>query len=280
MNAFIKAYMRHKGGVIGLVVLVLIILLALLAPLLYPGDPWDMVNGPFMPPGTEDALLGTDTLGRDIAAGIAHGARVSLMLGFISTVVAALIGVTLGALAGYNGGKIDQAIMGLTELFQTVPTFLLSVVLVAVLTPSIGTIVAAVAIVSWPALTRLVRAEFMSLRSREFVQAARLAGQSSTRIIFTQILPNSLAPVIVMGSLMTASAILLESGLSFMGLGDPNLMSWGYIIGAGRTVIRDAWWVSVFPGLAIMISVLALSLIGEALNDALNPKLNGRSATK
>lgn len=280
MNTFIKAYLRHKGGVIGLVVLVTILLLALLAPVLYPGDPWDMVNGPFMPPGTDDALLGTDTLGRDIAAGIAHGARVSLMLGFVSTLVAALIGVTLGALAGYNGGKVDQAIMGVTELFQTVPTFLLAVVLVAVLTPSIGTIVTAVAIVSWPALTRLVRAEFMSLRSREFVQAARLAGQSSARIIFTQILPNSLAPVIVMGSLMTASAILLESGLSFMGLGDPNLMSWGYIIGAGRTVIRDAWWVSVFPGLAIMASVLSLSLIGEALNDALNPKLNGRSASK
>ena len=280
MNAFLKAYGRHKGGVIGLVVLALICALALLAPLLYPGNPWDMVDGPFMPPLTAGVPLGTDTLGRDIAAGIAHGARVSLMLGFISTVVAALIGITLGAIAGYSGGKVDQAIMGVTELFQTIPTFLLAVVLVAVLTPSISTIVAAVAIVSWPALTRLVRAEFMSLRSREFVQAARLSGQSSARIIFTQILPNSLAPVIVMGSLMTASAILLESGLSFMGLGDPNLMSWGYIIGAGRTVIRDAWWMSVFPGVAIMLTVLSLSLIGEALNDALNPKLNGRSTPK
>jgi peptide/nickel transport system permease protein len=280
MKAFTKAYMRHTGGVIGLVVLILIGLLALFAPLLYPGNPWDMVDGPFMPPLTEGALLGTDTLGRDIAAGIAHGARVSLMLGFISTLVAAFIGITLGAIAGYSGGKVDQAIMGITELFQTIPTFLLAVVLVAVLTPSISTIVAAVAIVSWPALTRLVRAEFMSLRSREFVQAARLSGQSSSRIIFTQILPNSLAPVIVMGSLMTASAILLESGLSFMGLGDPNLMSWGYIIGAGRTVIRDAWWMSVFPGVAIMLTVLSLSLIGEALNDALNPKLNGRSTPK
>lgn len=280
MRDFIKAYCRHKGGVIGLVVLTLILLLAILAPVIYPGNPWDMVNGPFMPPLTEGALLGTDTLGRDIAAGIAHGARVSLMLGFVSTLVAASIGVTLGAIAGYSGGKVDQAIVGVTELFQTIPTFLLAVVLVAVLTPSIGTIIAAVALVSWPSLTRLVRAEFMSLRTREFVQAARLAGQSRARIIFTQILPNSIAPVIVMGSLMTASAILLESGLSFMGLGDPNLMSWGYIIGAGRTVIRDAWWVSVFPGFAIMLTVLSLSLIGEALNDAMNPKLNGRSTPK
>lgn len=280
MKSFLKAYARHTGGVIGAVILALVVLLAILAPAFYPGDPWDMVDAPFMPPGTAGVLLGTDTLGRDIAAGIAHGARVSLLLGFVSTLVAACIGVTLGALAGYNGGKVDQFIMGVTELFQTIPTFLLAVVLVAVLKPSIGTIVAAVAIVSWPALTRLVRAEFMSLRSREFVQAARLAGQSSSRIIFTQILPNGLAPVIVLSSLMTASAILLESGLSFMGLGDPNLMSWGYIIGAGRTVIRDAWWMSVFPGFAIMLTVLSLSLIGEALNDALNPKLNGRSTAK
>lgn len=273
MRKFFYAFARHKGGVIGLVLLLLICILALFAPLLFPGSPWDMVNAPFLPPLTEGALLGTDTLGRDVAAGIAHGSRVSLMLGVVSTVVAALIGVTLGAIAGYNGGKVDQAIMGLTELFQTIPTFLLAIVLVAVLTPTITTIVITVAVVSWPALARLVRAEFLSLRSREFVQAANLAGQSSTRIIVTQILPNSLSPVIVMGSMMVASAILLESGLSFMGLGDPNLMSWGYIIGASRSVIREAWWMSVFPGIAIMLAVLSLSLIGEALNDALNPKL-------
>ncbi|MCM2251661.1 MAG: ABC transporter permease [Ramlibacter sp.] len=277
MKSFVSAYVRHKAGVAGLIVLLVACAVALAAPLLYPGNPWDMVNGPFLPPGTDGALLGTDTLGRDIAAGLVHGARVSLLLGVVSTAVAVVIGVALGAVAGYCGGKVDQIVMAVTEIFQTIPTFLLAVVLVAVLTPSIRTIVLAVAIVSWPALARLVRAEFMALRSREFVQAARLAGQSNTRIVFSQILPNSLSPVIVMGSMMVASAILLESGLSFMGLGDPNLMSWGYIIGASRSVIREAWWMSVFPGIAIALTVLALSLIGEALNDALNPKLQAKA---
>jgi len=279
MKSFIKAFMRHKAGCAGFVVLLLICILALAAPWLYPGDPWDMVDAPFQPPFEGDTLLGTDTLGRDIAAGIVHGARVSLALGAVSALVATLIGVTLGGIAGYVGGKTDQILVGVIEVFQTIPIFLLAVVLVAVLTPSIETIVVSVAIVCWPPLARLVRAEFMSLRSREFVQAAHLSGQSGTRIMLTQILPNSLSPVIVMGSMMVATAILLESGLSFLGLGDPNLMSWGYIIGASRSVIRDAWWMSVFPGMAIALTVLSLSLIGEAVNDALNPKLaHGRAA--
>lgn len=274
MRAFLGAYARHKGGVIGLICLAVVSATGLTASFWFPLSPWDMVDGPFMPPLTPGAWLGTDTLGRDVAAGIAYGARVSLILGLVSTLAAALLGTALGAIAGYFGGKVDQWLMGVVELFQTVPSFLLAVVLVAVLTPSIETIVFTIAIVSWPSLARLVRAEFMSLRSREFVQAAVLSGQSSARIIVTQILPNSLSPIIVSASLMVASAILLESGLSFLGLGDPNMMSWGYIIGSSRSAIREAWWMSVFPGLAIMLTVLALNLIGEALNDALNPKLS------
>jgi peptide/nickel transport system permease protein len=153
------------------------------------------------------------------------------------------------------------------------------VVLVAILTPNMATVIFAIAVVSWPPLARLVRAEFMSLKNREFVQAAMLSGQSNLRIILTQILPNSLSPVIVSGSLMIASSILLESALSFLGLGDPNAMTWGYIIGASRSVLRDAWWMSVFPGVAILLTVLSLNLIGEALNDALNPKLARRRTT-
>src|SRR6218665_1119868 len=179
MKSFLVSYARHKGGVIGFVVLLCITIVAVLAPVLFPDSPWDMVNAPFMPPMTEGPLLGTDTLGRDIAAGIAYGARVSLILGVISTVVATLLGTALGATAGYFGGRVDQALMGFTELFQTIPSFLLAVVLVAILTPSMATIAITVAIVSWPPLARLVRAEFMSLRSREFVQAATLSGQSS-----------------------------------------------------------------------------------------------------
>jgi peptide/nickel transport system permease protein len=191
-------------------------------------------------------------------------------------VAAVLFGVTLGAVAGYAGGILDDAIMRFTELFQTVPGFVLAVVLVAIFTPSIVSIVAAIAIVSWPPVTRVVRAEFLSLRSREFVQAAEVLGRSRFAIVFQEILPNALSPIIVLASLMIASAILLESSLSFLGLGDPNMMSWGFMIGAGRSVIRLAWWMSVFPGLAIFLTVLALNLVGEGLNDALNPRVSRR----
>jgi peptide/nickel transport system permease protein len=271
---FLGRFARNKGAVIGAVMLAAIALLALLAPVLFPGSPWDIDGRPFQRPFESLAApLGTDTLGRDIAAGIAHGARVTLLLSLVSTAVALSIGVALGAFAGYYGGVVDDAIMRFTEFFQTIPNFILLVVLVAIFTPSIASIVVAIGVVSWPPLARIVRGEFLSLRSREFVQAAVVIGQSNLRIIFTQVLPNSLAPVIVSASLMVATAVLLESALSFLGLGDPNLMSWGYMIGAARTVLRQAWWMSFFPGVAIALTVLALNLVGEGLSDALNPRL-------
>jgi peptide/nickel transport system permease protein len=166
--------------------------------------------------------------------------------------------------------------MRVTEFFQTIPNFVLLIVLVALFTPSVASIVVAIGVVSWPPVARIVRGEFLSLRAREFVQAAVLLGESDTRIIATQILPNALSPIIVSASLLVATSILLESALSFLGLGDPNLMSWGYMIGAARTLIRRAWWMSVFPGLAIVLTVLALNLIGDGLNDALNPRISRR----
>ncbi len=235
-----------------------------------------MQGAPFAHPGEEGFWLGSDSLGRDVAADIAYGSYVSLLVGAVSTAVALALGVVLGALAGYAGGWVDDVIMRFTEFFQTVPSFILAVVLVAIFTPSIASIVAAIAIVSWPPVTRVVRAEFMTLRTREFVQAAEVLGRSRAAIVFREILPNALSPIIVLASLMVASAILLESALSFLGLGDPNLMSWGFMIGAGRSVIRLAWWMSVFPGLAIFLTVLALNLVGEGLSDALNPRLARR----
>jgi peptide/nickel transport system permease protein len=272
--SFLKRFARNRGALIGLAILVAVIAFALLAPSLYPQSPWRMVGRPFMAPlALERFPLGTDTLGRDIAAGMVHGARVSLMIGVVSTLVALLIGVPLGAVAGYAGGFIDDALMRFTEFFQTIPSFALAIVLVAILQPALGSIVLAIGIVSWPPVARLVRGEVLSLRTREYVQAAVTIGQSTPRIIFSQILPNTIAPIIVLGSLMIGSAILLESALSFLGLGDPNLMSWGYMVGAGRTRLIDAWWISFFPGLAIFLTVLALNLAGEGLNDALNPRL-------
>ena len=276
---FLKRFARNRGAVVGLGLLLILVVFALIAPYWYPQSPWRVVGRPFVPPFTLERLpLGTDTLGRDIAAGLVHGARVSLMIGVVSTLVALLIGVPLGAVAGYAGGLVDDLLMRFTEFFQTIPSFALAIVLVAILQPSLSSIVLAIGIVSWPPVARLVRGEVLSLRTREYVLAAVTLGQSTPRIIFSQVLPNAVAPIVVLGSLMIASAVLLESALSFLGLGDPNQMSWGYMIGAGRARLLDAWWISFFPGLAIFLAVLALNLAGEGLNDALNPRLSrGRS---
>jgi len=276
MSDFWRRYRRNKGAVVGLAGLLLVLLVAATAPLLFPGSPWDMAGAPFMPPGEMGMLLGSDSLGRDVAAGIAHGARISLMVGAVSTVAALSVGVTLGAVAGYCGGLVDDLVMRFTEFFQTIPSFVLAILLVAIFTPSISSVVAAIAIVSWPPVARVVRAEFLSLRGREFVQAAEVLGKSRLSIVLGDILPNALSPIIVLASLMVATAILLESALSFLGLGDPNLMTWGFLIGSGRSVIRIAWWMSVFPGLAIFVTVLSLNLVGEGLSDALNPRLARR----
>jgi peptide/nickel transport system permease protein len=230
-----------------------------------------------MPPFQDKSvLLGTDTLGRDIAAGLAHGAYVSLLVGFVSTIVSLAIGIPIGAAAGYFGGWVDDILSRITEFFQVIPSFAFAIVLVAIFQPSITSIIVAIALVSWPPVARLLRGEVMSLKRREFIEAAQLSGQSGFTIIWRQILPNTISPVIVLASMMVATAILTESALDFMGLGDPNVMSWGYIIGAGRTVLQQAWWISFFPGLAILLTVLAFNLIGEGLNDALNPRLNKR----
>ncbi len=278
MRDFWKRFRYNRGAVIGLIILALVILAAILAPVLFPQSPWKMVQRPFLPPFTQDGLLlGTDALGRDVLSGLAHGAYVSLLVGLVSTIVALAIGVPVGACAGYFAGRTDDALMRFTEFFQTIPSFALAIVLLAIFQPSLTFVIIAIAVVSWPPVARLVRGEVLSLRTREFVEAATLSGLGNTQIILRHILPNALPPIIVLASLMIAQAILLESSLSFLGLGDPNIMSWGYMIGAARTVIRTAWWLSFLPGMAILLTVLALNLIGEGLNDALNPRLTRKS---
>jgi len=272
-----KRFARNRGAVIGLGILVVVVLVALIGPMIYAQSPWRMVGRPFLPPFDQAGMpLGTDAVGRDVLVGLIHGARVSLMVGLVSTAVALLIGVPVGALAGYFGGWIDDALMRFTEFFQTIPSFALAIVLLAIFQPSLFYIILTIAIVSWPPVARLVRGEVLSLRTREYIEAAILSGQTNFQIILRQVLPNALPPIIVLASLMVATAILLESSLSFLGLGDPNVMSWGYMIGAARTVLRTAWWLSFIPGIAILLTVLALNLIGEGLNDALNPRLQRR----
>lgn len=274
---FWRLFARNRGAVIGLVILVLITFMAITAPLFFPADPFALVGKSMSAPGQNGYLLGSDSLGRDVAAGIAHGAKTSLLIGLLATLVAVGVGIVMGALAGYYGGIIDNLLMRVTEMFQTIPSFIFAILLVAIMKPSIESIVIAIAVVSWPAVARLVRGEFLSLRNREFVQACHTLGMSDARIILGEILPNCLSPIIVIGSLMVATAILIESGLAFLGLGDPNIMSWGFQIGAGRTLLRSAWWVCTFPGIAILLTVLAINLVGEGINDALNPRLRERT---
>ncbi|WP_068297971.1 ABC transporter permease [Pararhodobacter sp. CCB-MM2] len=274
MPQFLKTFLRRPAGAVGLTLLALVTAMAIFAPLIYPASPWEMSGIPFSQPGENGMLMGADTLGRDIAAGVVHGARISIVIGIASTLTALLIGVTLGCVAGYAGGALDSAIVRFTEIFQTIPNFVLAILLVAILTPSIATIILAIGLVSWPPLARLTRAQVRSVSTREFVQAARCQGQSTLSVVVRHVLPNAISPIIVLGAMTVAAAILIEAALSFMGLGDPNYMSWGYMIGAGRTVIRQAWWMSVFPGLAILTTVIAINLVGEALNDALNPRIS------
>jgi len=271
-RALARRFLRHRGAVVGVAILAMVVLVAMFAGLLFPGDPFQSVARPFERPFGEH-LLGTDLLGRSVAAGIAHGARASLAIGITATLVAMLIGTALGAFSGYFGGRIDYALMRVTEFFQTIPTFLFAIVLVAILSPSMANLIIAIALVSWPPIARLVRGEFLAMRAREFVQACISVGMSDLRIMFGQILPNCLSPIIVTGSLMVATAILTESALAFLGLGDPNVISWGFMIGAGRTHLRTAWWLTAIPGIAILFTVLAINLVGEGLNDALNPRL-------
>ncbi|AIU87574.1 ABC transporter permease [Pectobacterium odoriferum] len=275
----VRAFIRNPAGMAGLLLLITVFLMAAFAPLLYSGDPLDMVAQPFLWPGENpDFPLGTDSMGRDVAAGIVHGSQVSLQIGFSAVIVSLLIGTVVGALAGYFGGRVDDLLVHITELFQTFPTFLLVVVLVAIGSPSVTLISLAIGIASWPTIARLVRAEFRSLRESDFVLAARSQGFSSLRIIFQEMLPNALPSIIVTTSVMVASAILIESALSFLGFGDPNRVSWGSMIGAGRESLRTAWFLTALPGTALVLTVLSLNLVGDALNDALNPRLRGRSA--
>ncbi|WPB55650.1 ABC transporter permease [Xylophilus sp. GOD-11R] len=279
MKKFMRRFVANRGAALGLVLLLIVILAGACASFVFEESPWSMVADPLLKPFQDPAYpLGTDMLGRDIAAGLLYGARVSLMIGVVSTAVAVLFGILVGALAGYHGGRTDDLLMRGTEFFQTIPQLAMALVLVAIFKPSIYSIVGAISMVSWPPVARLVRSEFMTLKQREFVQAAIVIGQTPGRIIFSQILPNAASPIIVTASLMTATAILTESSMSFLGLGDRNLMSWGFMIGASRTMLREAPWMSLWPGLAIMLTVLSINLIGEGLNDALNPQLRKRGA--
>ncbi len=269
-----RRFKRNKLAVGGGILVLLLFIIAFLAPLLSPYDPGEINVKNILLSPSKAHLLGTDELGRDILSRMIWASRISLKVGFVAMGIAILIGIILGALAGYYGGRIDNLIMRFVDIMLCFPTFFLILAVIAILEPSITNIMVVIGITSWPGIARLLRAEFLSLKEREFVAAARALGASDRRIIFRHILPNALAPVVVAATLGVAGAILTESALSFLGIGvQPPIPSWGNILTSGKAYIDLAWWLSLFPGIAILVTVLGYTLLGEGLKDALNPRL-------
>jgi peptide/nickel transport system permease protein len=271
-----RIFSRNRGSVLGAFVLAVLFALAILAPMLLRFEAGRIDVGPSMAPPSLIHLMGTDELGRDVFSRASAGLSVSLMVGFGAATISTFLGIVIGGLAGFFGHSIDALLMRLTEIFQVIPRFFLAVLLVAFFGASILNILVAIAVLSWPEIARLVRGEFLSLRSRQFVDAARVAGASRTSLIFGEILPNALGPVVVNATLMVGQAMLLEAGLSYLGLGDPTKASLGQMLQEAQQIMRSAWWTTAFPGLFIFLAVLSLNLVGDGLTDVLNPRSRGR----
>jgi peptide/nickel transport system permease protein len=274
VKGFWRAFKKNRLAIVGGIVVMGLVLLAVLAPALAPWDPHRLDVRKILEPPSPVHLLGTDQLGRDVFSRMLYGARVSLAVGFVSVGIATAIGVMLGSLAGYNGGWLDGFVMRMVDLMLVFPRFFLLLAVLAFLKPSIWTIMMVIGLTGWMGVTRLVRAEFLSLKEREFVIWSQSIGASGFRIVWRHILPNAMAPVLVAMTLGIPAAILTESGLSFLGLGvQPPFASWGNILNEGKDTIEIAWWLSLYPGLAILVTVLSYNLLGEGIRDALDPRL-------
>ena len=264
-------YRRQRPAVVGLGLLVGMALWALLAGIVAPGDPFRPAGAPLQAPSARH-WFGTDDLGRDVFAGVVHGSRASLLVGLVAALTSGLVGTLVGSVAGFCGRLADDTLMRLAELVQVVPRFFLALIVAALFGPSIGVIALLLGLTFWPGTARLLRAQILSLRTRDFVLAARALGVPEQRILVRHVLPNATAVVVVSTSLQVGSAILVEAGLSFLGLGDRSVASWGNMLNLAQPLIRIAWWTAVFPGLAITLTVMAANLVGDGLNAALDPR--------
>ncbi|MBN1827903.1 MAG: ABC transporter permease [Deltaproteobacteria bacterium] len=271
---FQDRFLRNKLALAGAIVVAILFAVSFLAPWLAPHDPHEIDLKNVLAPPSWQHPLGTDPLGRDVLSRMIWGSRISLKVGFVATGISIVIGAILGALAGYYGRWVDAVIMRFVDIMLCFPSFFLILAVIAILEPSIWNIMVIIGLTSWMGVTRLVRADFISLKERDFVQAARVIGASDGRIIFRHILPNTMASILVAATLGVAGAILTESALSFLGIGvQPPTPSWGNILTAGKDNIDIAWWLSLFPGLAILITVMGYNLLGEGIRDALDPRL-------
>lgn len=268
-------FSASRSAMVGIVILLVILFCALFAPLIAPYDPQAISRDRLLPPGAT-YLMGTDNLGKDVFSGILHGARITLLIGVLAGLTSLGIGLIFGALAGYYGGAVDSVLMRIAEFVQIMPRFFLAILIVAFLGSGVEKTILVIGGLSWPEVARIVRAEFMSLKEREMVEAARAVGFSDRHIILREIMPNALPPAVVQASLDISEAILLAAGLAFFGLSDPGLSSWGEMLYRAQPYLRTAWWMSVFPGMAIFLAVLAFNLVGDGLNDMLNPARRDR----
>jgi peptide/nickel transport system permease protein len=272
LSALWKPFVASRMGPIGLAILVLVALAAIFAPVIAPDGPFKLGAPRLLAPGEEGHLLGTDHLGRDMFAQIVYGARVSLTIGLVAAGISLVVGVLIGGIAGYFGGWWDILLGRLTDMFLIIPAFFLIIVVVATLGSSIIYVMVVIGLTAWPTSARLMRAQAIGLRDRTFIQALRALGESGPRILFRHVIPNGIQPLIANATLDIASAILIEAGLSFIGLGDPNKATWGRMIFDGRTTILTSWWASVLPGVAIVITVLGFYLVGDGISYVLNPR--------
>ena len=273
----LRMFLRNKAAAVGLVIFSLIVLVTIFGPGLYGTSANKMVSRPFLGPGSELAPpLGTDYLGRDILAGIIGGGRATLIVAAVAAAMTMTIGIVVGSLAGYFGGWIDALLMRFTEVFQVMPGLLFSMVVIFLFEPGTRNETLAIGLTLWPLAARLARAEFLRLREMEYVKAARAIGCGDLRSMFRTILPNAMPPLLVAATLTVVIAILFHSGLAFLGMVDVNTISWGSMLGKNRGYALTAWWMVFFPGIAIVVTGLSISLVGDGLQDAFNPKLRGR----
>lgn len=268
-------FRKHRLAVVGLVIFILFTIVGLFVPLILPYGPFELVGERLSPPSLAHPF-GTDQLGRDVLSGVIYGARTSLQVGLISTALSVSLGVLIGSAAGYYGGRVDDLLMRVTEIFQVMPRFFLALVIVAMFGASLWGMIFVIGILSWAEIARLARSEFLTLRERPFVIAARAYGAGNIQIMFREILPNALTGVVVAASLQVPGAIILEAGLSFIGAGDPSVMSWGRMLNTAQQFMRQAWWTAVFPGLAISLMAMSIALLADGTNDFFNPRLRQR----
>lgn len=276
LHEFWRQFIKNRAALGGFIFVLFEVVLALLAKQIAPYDPFAFDYSKILSPPSSSHLCGTDIYGRDVLSRLVWGTRISLMVGFTAASVAFFLGVSAGSIAGYKGGQVDNIIMRFVDVMLTLPTFFLMLIIAFFFGPSTFNVVMIIGVTSWPSTARLVRAEFLSYKERDFVSAARAVGMSDMRIAFLEILPNSIFPAIVNSTLMVASTIIIEASLSFLGIGDPNVVSWGWMLQESMRALRTAPWLPILPGIAITLTVVALNVVGDGLNDALNPYLKER----